>query len=81
MIITEVKSKNLSLYKDSDLLILPTMFSTVKSVSFSISEIKELCKKYDNLCLKVDKIFLEDDIKPLTSFIEGVKDLNIKYYI
>lgn len=78
MIITEVKSKQLDKY-NADLLILPTIFSTVKNITFTLDEIKKLNR--NDICLKVDKIITEEEVESLDEFIQETSKLNIKYYV
>lgn len=78
MIITEVKSlENIDLY-NADVLILPTIYSTLSSFVFDLKNIKNINKK---ISLKVDKIFEENELEELELFLIKTFNYNIDFYL
>lgn len=78
MIITEVKSYDLDNY-NCDILLIPTCFSQISNLSFTIEEIKNI--KNRNIALKIDKIIDEFELDALEDFIKSTLNMDIQYYV
>lgn len=79
MIVTEIKSLERINEYNADLLILPTIFSTVCDFVVEIDKLSLFDNK--NIALKLDKIITEDELLLLDDYIMQTKDYNIKFYI
>lgn len=79
MIVTEIKSiERINDYK-ADLLILPTIFSTVSDFIVNVEELVLFNNK--NIALKLDKIITEEELQLLDEYIKQTMIYNVKYYI
>ena len=79
MIVTELKSLNKIDQYNVDLLIVPTIFSTLTDFVVELRDLPLFENK--NIALKLDKIIEEDELLKLEHFIIESKQYNIKYYI
>lgn len=79
MIITEIKSLNNIQEYNVDVMLLPTVFSTISNFVVEFDQLY-LFEKYQ-IALKIDKIITEYELKQLDNYIKESLNYNISYYM
>lgn len=79
MLVTEIKSLERIDEYNADLLIVPTVYSTVANLTVTLDQL--IIFKNKKIALKIDKIFFENELIDLEKFIIESLNYNIEYYI